>query len=594
MFKRYRWNFVYVVILVSVISFLIFDIILFYSIKSYLFRQTMDEMKMKTDLAVRLVEQKNLLPFAVNSAALFNLTVELNEIVNSRVTIIDSSGTVLTDSDVEKPKVPAMDNHIHRPEVQDALKNGWGQIYRRSDTVQRNLFYTAFPIQHNGKAVGFLRLAYYAHGFEQSMKQILTLIVTANVIGLIILVLAALYLGSVVTYPILKIVKTAQRISDGELDSSFPVRRKDEVGTLALILNQLTERLKAQIRQISSERSKLQDILMNLDMGIIVISKNKQILNANPEISRILEIENEEIIDQKISEILDSEILKKAIENTLKNGNKESGEFICPRNDRKIFLGYVLTPFYIAEQNSTGVLIQIQNITELKTLEAIRKDFVTNASHELKTPLTAMIGYAETLIEGAADEPIARMKFIRKIREQAQRLEFLVADLLHLSQIESDEPLEMTALPLIPMIKEIMEDFGEKLKQKDINLYLETPGELKVKMDEEGMRVVFNNLLDNAIKYTPENGIITIRVHDSDHHRVKIEVCDTGIGIDQKYHNRIFQRFYRVDKARSRSLGGTGLGLSIVKHIIEKHGSRISVNSELGKGSCFCFELEKE
>jgi len=324
-----------------------------------------------------------------------------------------------------------------------------------------------------------------------------------------------------------------------------------------------------------------------------VIDKNKQILNANPEISRILELEDDKIINKNISKILDSEILRVAIENTLKKGSKESGQFTCPRNGRKIFLGYVLTPFYISQQNSTGVLMQIQNITELKTLEAIRKDFVTNASHELKTPLTAIIGYAETLIEGAANEPTARMKFIRKVREQAQRLEFLVADLLHLSQIESDEPLEMTAFPLIPMIKDIMEEFDEKSKQKNINLTLEAAGDLKVKMDEEGMRVVFNNLLDNAIKYTPEEGTITIQVHDSNQRRVKIEVCDTGIGIDQKYHARIFQRFYRVDKARSRSLGGTGLGLSIVKHIIEKHGSRISIRSELGKGSCFYFELEK-
>jgi two-component system phosphate regulon sensor histidine kinase PhoR len=186
------------------------------------------------------------------------------------------------------------------------------------------------------------------------------------------------------------------------------------------------------------------------------------------------------------------------------------------------------------------------------------------------------------------------MKFIRKIWEQAQRLEFLVADLLHLSQIETDEPLELSAVPLIPMIREVIGEFEEKAVQKNIMIALEAPDEVRVKMDEEGIRVVFNNLLDNAVKYTPEDGRITIRVYDSENRFVKIEVSDTSIGIDQKYHDRIFQRFYRVDKARSRSLGGTGLGLSIVKHIIEKHGSRISVNSELGKGSCFCFELEKE
>jgi len=553
----------------------------------------MDEMKMKTNLAVKLLDQENLLPLSDNSEAIFELTAQLKRIVNSRVTIIDSTGRILTDSDVEKEKVPEMDNHIYRPEVQDALTKGWGQIYRRSDTVQRNLFYTAFPINHGGRIVGFLRLAYYAQRFEQSMRQILTLIISANVIGLIILILTALYLGSVVTYPILRIVKTAQRISEGDLENSFTVRRKDEVGTLAIILNQLTERLKNQIRQISSERSKLQDILMNLDIGIIVVNQSYQIVYANPELSHILELEDKEIVNKKISSILNSEILMIAIDNTLKAGSKENGEFTDLRNSRKIFLSYVLVPFYISEANATGVLIQIHNITELKTLEAIRKDFVANASHELKTPLTAIMGYAETLIQGAAEQPTARMKFIRKIREQAQRLEFLVADLLHLSKIETDEPLELSASPLIPMIRDIINEFEEKAVQKNIRINLQAPDEVQVKMDEEGMRVVFNNLLDNAVKYTPENGEISIQVRDSKNHRVKIEVSDTGIGIDQKYHDRIFQRFYRVDKARSRSLGGTGLGLSIVKHIIEKHGNHISVSSELGNWSCFCFELER-
>ncbi|MCU0644349.1 MAG: cell wall metabolism sensor histidine kinase WalK [bacterium] len=593
MFKRYRWNFVYVVILVSVLSFLIFDVILFYSIKNYLFRQTMDEMKMKTNLAVRLLDHENLSSLSENSKLLIDLTAQLKQIVNSRVTIIDSQGKVLTDSDVADGKVSQMDNHINRPEVQEALNKGWGQVYRKSDTVNRNLFYTAFPFKHGNEVIGFLRLAYYAHGFEESMNQILRLIFIANMIGLIILVLAALYLGSVVTYPILRIVNIAEKISQGDLESTFSVRRKDEVGTLAMILNQLTERLKNQIRQVSSERSKLQDILMNLDIGILVLNQDKQILNANPEISRILEIEDEKIINENILKILDSEALLKAIDNTLKTGFKERGEFTCPRNGRKIFLSYVLNPLYISEENTTGVLIQIHNITELKTLEAIRKDFVANASHELKTPLTSIIGYAETLVDGAAEEPFARMKFMRKIREQAQRLEFLVADLLHLSQIESDEPLELSALPLIHLIKEVVDEFEEKAVQKNITIALEAHDEIRVKMDKEGMRVVFNNLLDNAVKYTSEGGSIKIQVHDAAKNRVKIEVSDTGIGIDQKYHDRIFQRFYRVDKARSRSLGGTGLGLSIVKHIIEKHGSRISVISELGKGSCFCFELEK-
>lgn len=593
MFKRYRWNFVYVVLIVSIIGFIIFDFTLYLSLKSFLFKQTFDEMRMKTNLSVKLLEQKNVNLLHSDFSELLDLTSQIRRIVNSRVTIIDSTGTVLIDSDVPDNEVPSMDNHIDRPEVQDAITTGWGQSYRKSDTIQRRLFYTAFPIRQDGEIVGFLRLAYYAIGFEKSMKKLLYLMVAANVIGMATLFIAAFYLGSVVTLPILKIVRTAKTIAAGNLDRSFLVNRKDEVGTLASILNKLTDKLKSQINQVSNERSKLQDILINLDIGIIVIDQEKKILNVNSEVFRILGLQGFEIEQKNLIEILGAEPLLTAIDKTLSQGKKESGEFVCERDERKSFLSYVITPFFLSGEEVNGALIQLQDISELKTLEAIRKDFVANASHELKTPLTAIIGYADTLQEGAAENPASRTKFIRKILEQAQRLEFLVQDLLMLSKIEQEEPLHLEPCPVNPMLREIVEDFKSKSRNKKIDMKVITPKNLYLQMDEEAIRVVFNNLLDNAIKYTPNNGAVHIRISDQADDKVKIEIIDTGIGIEQKYHDRIFQRFYRVDKARSRAIGGTGLGLAIVKHIIERHGSKIYVQSEEGKGSNFWFELNK-
>ena len=593
MFKKYRWNFVYVVLIVSIIGFTIFDVTLYLSLKNFLYQQTFNEMRMKTNLAVKLLEQKNVNLLPSDASELLDLTIQLRRIVNSRVTIIDSTGRVIIDSDISANKIPLMDNHINRPEVQDAIATKWGQNYRKSDTIKRRLFYTAFPIQNKGKITGFLRLAYYARDFEQSMNKLLILMVAANIIGMATLFVAAFYLGTMVTMPILKIVRTAKTIAAGDLDCSFPVNRKDEVGTLASILNKLTERLKSQIKQLSNERSKLQDILVNLDIGIIVIDQDKKILNVNSEVFRILDLNGFEIEHKNLVEILQAEPLLTAIDKTLNEGNKESGEFVCSRDERKIFLSYVITPFFISEEKINGALIQLQDISELKTLEAIRRDFVANASHELKTPLTTIIGYAETLHEGAAENPGSRTKFIRKILEQSQRLEFLVQDLLMLSKMEREEPLQLKFCQLSPMIREIVDDFNEKSMQKNIKMNVTGPENLNLKMDEEGIRVVFNNLLDNAIKYTPNNGSISIRVSEKENDKVKIEIIDTGIGIETKYHDRIFQRFYRIDKARSRAMGGTGLGLAIVKHIVERHGSNIHIHSDLCKGSNFWFELEK-
>jgi len=593
MFKKYRWNFVFAALLVSVVGFLIVDFILYFSIKNYLFKQTFNEMRLKTNLTMMWLKQMQWDSLTHNPEALHRFAHQISEIANVRVTLIDTTGKVLTDSDVPVEQIPSMDNHLYRPEVQRALQNEWGQEYRRSDTIQRRLFYTALRIQEKDKSIGFLRLAYYAQQFEESMGKILGIIIIANLTGLALLAIITYLLGMIVTFPILKLVRIAKKISAGDLAKNFPVHRKDEIGTLAVVLNQLTERLKSQITKFSSERAKLQNILTNLDIGIIVLDRQKNILQANPELYRILQIQNTPSNQPELMEILYSEVLMNAIELTLEKGIKASGKITCVRNNKKIFLSYIVTPFLITDHQSQGVLIQLHDITELKVLEAIRRDFVANASHELKTPLTAIMGYSETLIDGAIESPIARVKFIRRIREQAQRLEFLIADMLKLSEFERDIPVEVRSVLIAPLIQDVIEDFREKSAQKNINVLMRIPKKMKVKIDEEGIRTVFTNLIDNAIKYTPSNGSITIRTIELDSARIRFEVIDTGIGIDQKYHERIFQRFYRVDKARSRELGGTGLGLAIVKHVIEQHGSKIHVQSTPGNGSCFWFELKK-
>ncbi len=593
MFSKYKWNFVAVVLFASLIGFIIFDIVLFFNIRHYLFRQTFHELQMKTRLAVELFEQRNLHSASDNFPAMMQFTYQIQDILNSRVTLIDSSGRVIADSDVSPEEVASMDNHINRPEVKGAIKHSWGQSYRRSDTVNLKLFYSAYPIHYQGKMIGFLRMAYYAENFDESMNKIIMLIIASNFVGLILLFWVALLSGTVVTFPILRIVRTAKRISAGDLDRTFHEQRKDEVGTLAHILNQLTERLKLQIAQISRERAKLEHIFTNLDIGIIAIDNEKNIVHVNPVIYEILEFHSNDINSDEIRKIIDADRLIDSINDTLITGNKKSDELIYSTRHGKKYLRYIVTPFYLAEQNKSGALIQLQDITELKTLEAIRRDFVANASHELKTPLTAIIGYAETLLEGAAESPIARVKFIRKIREQGQRLEFLVSDLLKLSELEREQPLVMNKISLNIILDEALDEFREKSKQKNITITTDIPPNSLIMADAEGIRTVFNNLIDNAIKYTPETGVVMICVTHIKDNRLRIEITDTGIGIDRKYHDRIFQRFYRVDKARSRAMGGTGLGLAIVKHIIEGHNGTIHLKSKPGSGSTFWFNLDR-
>lgn len=593
MFKKFQWYFVILVLCISIVGFIIFDCIFYHEIKSYLYNQTLTELRMKTQLAVRLLEQTDWLAMTPDNSDLFNVVQQIRTIVSSRVTIIDTTGRVLADSDVALERVHLMDNHIHRPEVQKALAEGWGQSYRQSDTVKRKIFYTAFPMKHHDKLIGILRLAYYAQNFEESMSNIIPMIIGGNFLGLLILFFASLYLGHVMTAPILKIVDIAKRIAAGDLERSFPRGRSDEIGQLALILEQLTDRLKNQITLISNERSKLQDILTNLEAGVIVLDNHKHIIHANPRIYEMLALNGENREHQNVLEIIRDEQLISAIDDSLNHAQKIEGEFEWLVQYQKKFFSYMVTPFFVTEQQVRGALVQVYDITATRKLEAIRRDFVANASHELKTPLTAIVGYTETLLEGAAEKPSERLKFLRRIREQAQRLEFLVSDLLKLSELERELPLELTPADLGPIIRELVDDLKAAAHQKNIEIAVDSPEHVIVRMNKEGLRSVLNNLLDNAIKYSLHNGRILVRVNDNGPNKVTVAVSDNGIGIDPKYHDRIFQRFYRIEKSRTRALGGSGLGLAIAKHIIERHGSKINVKSELGKGSTFWFDLEK-
>ncbi|MBN2013169.1 PAS domain-containing protein [candidate division KSB1 bacterium] len=593
MFKKYKWNVVAVVLLVSIIGFVIFDVFFYFNIKSYLFNQTFHEMQTQTQLVLKFWEEKQLLPIEKNIDELFNVTYQLRDIVGSRVTIINADGRVLTDSDVARERVELMDNHLHRPEVQEAILHGWGQRYRRSDTVKQHIFYTAYKLTNNDQRVGFLRLAYYAQNFEASLDNIANLILGANVLGLAILFLVAFSLGNLVTKPITRMVNTAHKISDGNLTATFNTVRRDEFGYLASMLNELTGRLKMQITQITDERSKLEHILTNLNLGIIVIDHHKIIQHANPEAFRILELEQTEIININVIEIIRSEEMLAAINATLKSQTTQKGEYTTFLQPTKKFIRYLITPYSLTGESIKGVLIQFQDVTELRRLEAIRRDFVTNASHELKTPLTSIIGYADTLLEGAADNPESRIKFIRKIREQGQRLEFLVSDLLRLSEMERELPLEVKPAALKPLLIEIVDEFADKANAKQIKISIDVSESIKVLMDRENIRTALNNLIDNAIKYTHVKGAIDVFVTEQPDNCVTVSVKDNGIGIDPKYHERIFQRFYRVDKARSRAMGGTGLGLAIVKHILDRHGSNVGVDSSLEKGCRIYFMLKK-
>jgi len=383
------------------------------------------------------------------------------------------------------------------------------------------------------------------------------------------------------------IINTLNKISDGDLGQEINIYSRDRIGGLAAAINDTLNRLKNRIAALEKENSKIQTILNSMSEGVIAVDKDTKIVSVNPTVEKIFNISKKEAEGRFFLEAIPNSGISEIISNVLKNGEVISEELSLTWPVQKIFQLNV-SPIY-EKDSVSGCLAVIHDITEIRKLETVRRDFVANVSHELKTPLTSIKGFVETLLEGALEDKENSRHFLEIIRNHSNRLDNLINDLLSLSYMESKEvSLKFAEINLKNLVEEVLSGFKAQLAKKTIEVKNKLPQDLTVKADKDRIEEVLTNLIDNAIKFNKEKGFIRIYAEDS-----RFVVEDSGIGIPNKDISRIFERFYRVDKARSRELGGTGLGLSIVKHIVELHGGSVGVESTEGFGSKFWFTLPK-
>ncbi len=394
--------------------------------------------------------------------------------------------------------------------------------------------------------------------------------------------------------PIESLTELANRIASGSLDRGSLVESNDELGRLSIAIEEMRRQLLKKIEDLSREKDYLRTLLGGMVEGVLVVDEKGKILIANPTLHQLLSLPPE-IEKRTLLEILRNVELEETIQKVLQDGQSKTLELRLPEPQKRIFevnIARVVSPSYgMAIENSgyRSVIAVFHDITRLKELEKIRQDFVANVSHELRTPLTSIKGYVETLLEGALKEEVA-YPFLQIIKKHSDRLERIIEDLLMLSKIESNEfQLNREPLYLSELIREALGVLKESYERKKIKVGVsETSPTLQVNGDRQYLEQVLLNLLDNAIKYGREGGRIEISVKEKDpQQEIEISIKDDGIGIPKEDLGRIFERFYRVDKGRSRELGGTGLGLSIVKHIIQAHGGKVWVESTLGEGSTF-------
>ncbi|MCR4440018.1 MAG: ATP-binding protein [bacterium] len=590
MFRSLRGKFTLTIALVALCGFVVFDLVLYRTIRNYWHEQTIGDLDRSAQLALALLEQASAAGMD-QSDDLWALTYRLRDAVGARITLIDASGAVLTDSDVGPAGVGHMDNHLQRPEVQQAAQSGFGRSHRRSPTMGRTIYYSAAKVDVPSAPVRFVRLAHYAEHVDAALHDIVLLMVGANCVGLLVIIGLATLLSAVVTRPVREMVSACHRLAIGA-EVRFPIHRQDEVGELALVLHHLTGQLHQRAKQAEEAQAELQHLLDLLDCGILVVDAHRHVLQANRAVFRIFGGEPLAARGQDLVELVRSSELVAAVDRVLATGVRESGELEAFTQERKLSIGYSIAALGFEQGSPLGALVQLYDISERKRLETIRRDFVANASHELKTPLTAIVGYTETLLADGGKMPAEQwLRYLRRIREQAQRLEFLTSDLLTLAESEEKGALKLVPQPVQKLLRTVAKEFAGRATEKGVTLTVKAAPGLKALVDPDAMHIVLANLVDNALKYTGAGGSVTLRGHSDASGQLVVEVSDTGMGIDPKYHERIFERFYRVDKTRSRAMGGTGLGLAIVKHLVEKHGSTIHVESELGKGSRFWFTL---
>ncbi len=392
---------------------------------------------------------------------------------------------------------------------------------------------------------------------------------------------------------LVKMSEVARRISDGDFSKRLYASGRDELGDLARAINVMADSLEKQVTELRGEKGQLKTILDGMVEGVLVTDQEGRIFLVNPALKAMLALD-EDYRGKAVLECVRNGTVHDTIEKVLRTKERLEEEitlFSGPGGNEERFVVMDTAPLEFGESGIAGSVAVFYDVTNVRRLENVRKEFVANVSHELKTPLTCIRGYAETLKSGALQDAQAAGRFIDKIESNASQLQNLVEDILRLSAIESGRlEINPQTVALRPVVETLFEAFADIRKTKRITLENRTPGDLKVMADPQAMRQILSNLIENGIKYTQEGGSVTVdaRAEDGFH---RVSVVDTGIGISERDLPRVFERFYRADKAHSRQMGGTGLGLAIVKHLVQAHGGEVGVSSEVGKGSEFWFTI---
>lgn len=531
----------------------------------------------------RLVAGISLSDFAApaNNQNLNLIAKSIGNEIGTRITLIAVDGTVLGDTDQD----PAtMENHATRPEFITALASGTGQATRYSATLRQNMMYVAVTVTNQGKVLGIARVALPLTEVENSVSGAVMTVIGAVTIATLLVIMAAALLARMITRPVRQITRAAEAIASGKLDQQIPIHTNDEIGRLGRAFNEMASNVKTSMMKAGAERSRLEGVLSGLTDGVMMTDSEAMVVLANPAAGKLFNFKQEQVTGKPLIEAIHDHEIEITVKKCLDTAREQTTQ-LDSLGGR--FLRTIAVP--ITTGGIKGTLIMFQDLTELRNLQTMRREFVGNISHELRTPLAVIKAIADTLRDGAINDQEAATDFLHRLDVEVDGMTQMVNELIELSRIETGKiKLKLEPTNFNFLVEEVVARLSPQADRKQVSLQTELPADLpSIMADGERIKQVITNIVHNAIKFTPSGGKVVVSTK-LDSQSVITRVSDTGIGISKEDLSHIYERFFKADK--SRSAGGTGLGLAIAKHTVQAHGGNVWVQSE-GKGSTFGFSL---